>query len=727
MNTQSESPAGLPGSREDSAGRIVVAAGCLGAAAMATQLVMMRELWEVLSTNELVIGIVLGAWLMFGGLGAALGAAHGRRKTGGSRLWLVQCVLALMPFAMILAVRGGRDLLFQRGEAIGATGALLFASGVLAPYCVGAGYLVARWCAVRQEGSWIRAIYVADTVGGAIGGMLFGLALARHLTAFQAIAFFSAIQLAWAWFAAGLMVRVATAALAGAALAVSPLTWGQLDPDEPSTAWRFPGERILARIQSPYGRIVAAEGGGQVTFYVLGRPAVAVGDTEAAEEAAHFAMAQRSDARRVLLLGGVASGVATEVLKYPEVRDVVAVEQDPGLVGVARRLFPEAWTDPRLRVVIDDPRRFVMRERSQFDLIVVVSQDPDTVLLNRLHTIEFFRAVHGRLSFGGVLAFGMARYADSLSPDLAAMLASERTTLASVFGNVRVLPSGRIQFVASDGPLYADIASRIEGAGVRPIHVTRGMLLATVTPERTGALELASLQRARANTDFNPVLCRRVLNRWAGRFGGAPAWLVGAALSVALGVAVVRTSVPCRLLYVGGFSASVLELVILMGFQTLFGTLYRQVGVFMGLFMIAMAAGAWVGARGRGPGGPAGGAALVAVLAALIPALLKGAGRMAGTAAWAWGGWILIAAGTVAVAWAVGALFAIASAQPEVAGRGGRLVSADLLGASIGAWLASGWLVPAMGVTTVCALVALANGLVALTSLRGRAGVPLSP
>ena len=100
---------------------------------------------------------------------------------------------------------------------------------------------------------------------------------------------------------------------------------------------------------------------------------------------------------------------------------------------------------------------------------------------------------------------------------------------------------------------------------------------------------------------------------------------------------------------------------------------------------------------------------------------------MAGTAAWAWGGWILIAAGTVAVAWAVGALFAIASAQPEVAGRGGRLVSADLLGASIGAWLASGWLVPAMGVTTVCALVALANGLVALTSLRGRAGVPLSP
>lgn len=726
MHARIESPALACLGWGESGGRIILAAGCLGAAAMATQLVMMRELWEVLSTNELVIGIVMGAWLMFGGLGAAAGAAVGRKPNSVNGLWLAQCALALMPFGMILAVRAGRGLLFQRGEAIGATGALVFGGAILAPYCLASGYLVARWCSLRSEGAWVRAIYAADTIGGAVGGLLWGIVLARHLTSFQAVAVSSAAQFAWAWLCAGPATRVVSAALAGAVLSVPPLAWGVWDPDAPSTAWRHPGESVVARIPSAYGRIVATEGAGQVTFYVLGRPEVVVGDTQSAEEAAHIAMAQRPAARRVLLLGGVASGVAAEVLKYPEIRDVVGVEQDPALIQGARRLSPRTPVDSRLRVVVDDPRRFVMREPSQFDVVIVVSPDPDTVLLNRLHTVEFLEAVHRRLSPGGVLAYSLAGYADSLSRDLVGMLAIERTTLRAVFARMRLLPAGRVHFLASDGPLYADIAPRLERAGVRPLHLTPGVLGATMTQERLSALERASLQPGRLNTDFNPVLCRRALSRWAGRFDGAPGWLMGAALAAVLGLAVVRTSIPCRVLYVAGFSASVLELVLLMGFQMLFGTLYRQVGVAMGIFMVAMAVGGWFGAGRLGPGAACGGAAMVAVLAALTPALLKAAGCMAGTPSLAWGGWLLIMVGTAAVAWAVGSLFAVASAQANSEGGGGRLVSADLFGASIGAWLASAWLVPSMGTATVCALVVAANGLVALTSLRGRARVVIS-
>lgn len=710
-----------------SGGRIVVAAGCLGVAAMATQLVMIRELWEVLCANELVIGIVMGSWLLFGGLGAAFGGGSRGRAAEGKGLWLIQCLLAVVPFVMILAVRGGGVLLFQRGEAIGATGALLFGSVVLAPYCLLFGFLVGRWCAQSGTGAWVRSIYVADTVGGAVGGMLFALVLSHHLTSFQAIAVVSGIQFAWAWLAAGTATRAVATVLAGATLAVSPLVWGEWDPDAPSTAWRHPGERMVARIQSAYGRIVATEGAGQVTFYVLGVPEVTVGDSQAAEEAAHFALAQRPDARRILLLGGVAAGVAGEVLKYRSVREVVGVEQDPALVAAARRFSPQAWTDPRLKVVVDDPRRYATRDATRHDVVIVVSPDPDTVQLNRLHTVEFFRALRGRLSPGGVLAFAMGGYADSLSPDLTAMVATERASLSAVFTNVVLLPAGRIQFAASDGPLHTDIADRIERAGVRPLHLTRGVLEATVTPERIGGLERASLHPARPDTDFNPLLIRRVLGRWAGRFDGAPWWLAGVALAVGLGMTVVRTSAARRVLYVGGFSASVLELVILIGFQALFGTLYRQVGVVMGVFMIAMAAGAWFGPGRWGPQTPAAGAAVVAVLATAMPGLLKAAGWMAGSPAFGWGGWVLIMGATAAVAWAVGALFAIASVFRDESGRGGRLVSADLLGASLGAWLASAWLVPAMGVVAVCALVAAANCLVALTSLRGRARVPISP
>ena len=90
----------------------------------------------------------------------------------------------------------------------------------------------------------------------------------------------------------------------------------------------------------------------------------------------------------------------------------------------------------------------------------------------------------------------------------------------------------------------------------------------------------------------------------------------------------------------------------------------------------------------------------VAVVAAVIPAVLQYAGQLP-----------VIVAVTFALAAVVGMEFPVASRAELTGGAAaaGRLYAADLVGACLGAWLASTLLIPLLGVTLVCVLTAVLN------------------
>ena len=48
-----------------------------------------------------------------------------------------------------------------------------------------------------------------------------------------------------------------------------------------------------------------------------------------------------------------------------------------------------------------------------------------------------------------------------------------------------------------------------------------------------------------------------------------------------------------RVVFASGFAASALEVVLLLGYQALYGSLYRQVGLVVTVFMAGLAVGAW--------------------------------------------------------------------------------------------------------------------------------------
>ncbi|MGA2787128.1 MAG: hypothetical protein ABSF60_06335 [Verrucomicrobiota bacterium] len=518
--------------------------------------------------------------------------------------------------------------------------------------------------------------------------------------------------------------------------------------DTLSTALQFPGQNVLFRANSPYGRLVVTESGGETNFIENGIAVVSTPNVEQVEEAAHYAMAQRTGARRVLLVSGGVAGVAKEILKY-NVTGVDCVELDPLVIKTGRRFLPEHFDDPRIHVIATDARQFVRQTTNRYDVVILALPDPSTAQLNRFFTVEFFSEVKRVLANGGVLSFALGRYENYVSPELAQLLASADRSLKQSFANRLVLPGGRVYFLASDGPLHDDIAARIAAQGVSTKLVNRHYLDAMLTADRMADIQRAISQPAALNRDFSPMLYFYHLRHWMSQFTLSFGALQAVLLLLLLWY-LIRLRGPALVLFASGFAGSALEIVLLLAFQILCGSVYHQVGVIVTIFMAGLALGAAWANRfsvrsfgGASPVSPINSgprvtqpsetdaahsesapyqgqarclrylAFAIAALALLLPSLLFSLNRLSSAVAAFAVIQAVIALLTLILAVLVGAQFPLANQlqfDGTVAGAS-RLYTADFVGASLGALLASTLLIPLLGVTGVCLLTAALNAL----------------
>jgi spermidine synthase len=534
-------------------------------------------------------------------------------------------------------------------------------------------------------------------------------------------------------------------ALAGGVMAAAVLG----DLDGVSTAWQYPRQHIVARANSPYGKLIVTESDGQYDFIENGVPLTSTRDDQHVEEAVHYAMAQRPLARKVLLVGGGISGTARELLKYNVTR-VDYVELDPLILEFGRKYLPESLADNRIKIINTDGRLFVRQTREKYDVVIIDMPEPSTAQLNRFFTVEFLAEVKRALSAGGVVSFSLGHYENYVSLELARMLASAGRSLKPSFRNMLVIPGGQVFFLASDGPLSDDIASRIEQQGVKTKLMNRHYLGAMLAPDRMMDMQRAIAQPAALNTDFNPVLYFYHLRHWMSQFKTGCGLLQGLLL-VLLCVYLVRLRGTAFVLFASGFAATTLEIVLLLAFQVLCGSVYHQLGIIVTVFMAGLALGAVMANRFREhpddqqvvPTGTnvvgtrccasesvatakhlAFLAFAIAGYAVLLSFLLPLLNRLGDTAASLVYIKAAIALLTLILAALVGMQFPPANRlefDGTVAGAS-RLYTADFAGAFLGALLAGTLLIPLIGVTGVCLLTAalnVAGGAMAFTPKAG--------
>lgn len=88
--------------------------------------------------------------------------------------------------------------------------------------------------------------------------------------------------------------------------------------------------------------------------------------------------------KRVLVCGGGDYGAARELLKYPQIKEVIIVDIDPMIPRLVEEYFPELLPedpkDPRLKLITEDAYVMVeqfLKEGKTFELVIIDTTDPD--------------------------------------------------------------------------------------------------------------------------------------------------------------------------------------------------------------------------------------------------------------------------------------------------------------------------------------------------------------
>ncbi|MGD8969592.1 MAG: hypothetical protein PVI07_18965, partial [Anaerolineae bacterium] len=359
----------------------------MGFSFSATQVLMARELLISFTGNELSIGLVLGNWLILEALGSGvLGRLGGRRSTSAATYALLQVALALvLPLSLYAAVTVQRIIGTTPGEGIGLASIVWSSLLVLAPLGLVDGAMFTFGCRayaglMDERRPSASAVYVLEAVGGIVGGLAFTYLFIPYLESVRVVLVLSVLNLASA---AGILLMTARCGGGGRAWAglgvVALLLLAGLLLLFPVNAER--AHRWLVRQQwlpynvvgtrnSIYGNLAVVQTGEQYTFFANGVPVLTapMPDTVVVEEMAHLPLLFRDPPREALVVGGGVGGLLSELLKYPLER-VDYAEPDPALIQMVRR-YPTALTegelaDPRVQIHAVDGRLLVRHLASQ--------------------------------------------------------------------------------------------------------------------------------------------------------------------------------------------------------------------------------------------------------------------------------------------------------------------------------------------------------------------------
>jgi spermidine synthase len=182
---------------------------------------------------------------------------------------------------------------------------------------------------------------------------------------------------------------------------------------ETTSRQRLYADPIVAYRHTPYQEIVVTRRGNDTRLYLDGGLQFSTRDEYRYTESLVYP-ALGAGARSVLVLGGGDGLAARELLRQPGISRIVQVELDPAVIELARTTLRDAnagaLDNPRVNVVIDDALTWLRGQSGSpggrsglFDAVIVDLPDPDTPVLGRLYSTEFYALVAHALAPGGLL------------------------------------------------------------------------------------------------------------------------------------------------------------------------------------------------------------------------------------------------------------------------------------------------------------------------------------
>ncbi len=612
----------------------------MGLSSITAQVVLLRELLVSFLGNELTLGVILASWLILVAAGSFLVGKSVEKVERKLEVFVVlQLVLSVaFPLTLFLCRIFKNILLATPGEVLG-FGPIFYSSLlILLPVTLPYGALFTYGCKLyakyaKENAASIGKVYIIETVGSMIGGLLITFLLIQYLNPFT-ITFsisllnsFMSIFLLWpkpksskTSFQKALMIlSMLLSFLFGYGLL--PQNSNAIHQSSIRSQWR--GLNVIHNENSIYGNITVTKRGEQYTFFADGVPSITtpVPDIASIEDFVHFPMLFHEKPESILILNGGAGGMIHEILKYP-VKRIDYVELDPLLLKLIQE-FPTPLTqselsDKRVKIYYMDGRLFVQRTGERFDIIFIGLPAPQSLQTNRLFSSEFFSMAKGKTNPNGILALTLPGSITYLSPELRDLNGCILDTLKNVYRHVRVIPGDVNLYLASDSDFLKNIPSggiskRFEERKIKANLITRNYIEYRLN-ERWLKWFQQSMggRKIHINSDFHPLAVFFNLSYWNSLFSPYLTevfkWYERSSLSLSVTKIILITIILAALfirmphlsrhsitysIFTTGLTGMIFNLAIIFAFQTLYGYLYHQIGLLIAIFMFGIASGSF--------------------------------------------------------------------------------------------------------------------------------------
>jgi len=477
-----------------------------GLCALGGQVVWTRILALLLGATVYTFSIILGVFLFGLGVGSSFGSMLARSGRAPRRdLGLCQLLLAVaIAWSAYMVSRSlpwwPVNFSLSKDPWITFQMDLARCTWALLPSAVlwGASFPLAVAAAGRpgaDAGRVVGGIYAANTIGAILGALAFtflipALGTRREQQVMVALAALSGLALLAPLAVRG--ARGAGAVLRPAALALgllaAVLACGSVPPIPSALValGRFVVFRLIAPgmprdvTQDPNilfmgegltESVAVSEKDGIRVFHVSGKIEASTSyiDMRLQRMLGHLPALVHPQPKSVLIVGCGAGVTAGSFTLYPGIRRIVICEIEP---LVPKRVTPyfraqnyDLLSDPRVEVVYDDARHYVLTTREKFDIVTSDPIHPWVRGSASLYSREYFRLVKRVLNPGGVVSQWVPVY--QASEDA---VKSEIATFFSVFPNGTVwagINQGNgfdLVMLGGDAPLSIDLQALADRA-----------------------------------------------------------------------------------------------------------------------------------------------------------------------------------------------------------------------------------------------------------------------
>jgi spermidine synthase len=445
-------PAAADASEPDatSAWMIYLALALSGAAALAAQVIWTRQLALLLGATVYTFSLVLAVFLVGLGVGSSAGSLLARTLTRprdafgwcqvltvAAMAWSAYMLNASLPFWPVnveLSTDIWRTFHLDLARAFWAV--------LPAPILWGASFPLALASVARQgqdSGRLVGGLYAANTLGaiaGSLGASLVIVAWIGTQRAQQALMVLAAVSglvvlapplLSWAvkrtgvtWLSAAVPLMLIAAATALLVQSVPPLP-GLLVAYGRKTATMMYGPPTMLYVGEGLNSSVAVSQfpDGMTSYHNAGKIQASSlpQDMRLQRMLGHLTTLTPKQAKSVLVIGCGAGVTAGAVSVDPSVEQLTIAEIEPLVPRVVSTYFGEFNHDviqnPKVQVVVDDARHFLLTTDQTFDAITSDPLDPWVKGAAALYTKEFWELAKSRLNPGGVITVFVQLYESS--------------------------------------------------------------------------------------------------------------------------------------------------------------------------------------------------------------------------------------------------------------------------------------------------------------------------